>query len=154
MAKERFYEATDKLINAFIKGKIKHTSCCSCAVGTLCDNKGDWSFTETMCTENGVYNKEVKLKSIIFIKTNTKYSVKEIFEIERNFEGRAKPLIGRIGRELEIKESCNPYLRTLNKETDPDGFKGLCNVFDYLISLEDWSEDENKVNLIEMCEQD
>lgn len=124
MNKQRFYSATDKLVNAFIMGKVNHADICSCAVGTLCNGMGTW------WSEN-----------IDFIANqNLGYGITEIFEVERNFEGRELSVFG----QRYIPKA------TINRYSDPDGFIGLCNVFDYLVSIEDWSEEESQINLVAM----
>lgn len=136
MATQRFYNATDKLVNAFIMGTIIHGSGCSCAVGTLCNGESLWfSYWRTSTPL-------LREKSTEIIAT-TNYTPIEIFEIERLFEGREKSLIDGEGKH----SGCN-----YGYSNDRDGFKGLCNVFDYMVSIEDWNEEEKGANIFHLLE--
>lgn len=131
----RFTNAVDKLMSAFIMGTLKHGGACSCAVGNLCDGDRIW---------RDFYNHESGKRKI----AKTGYSLMEIYEIEKSFEVRSCNLLD-ADKDIFIKKTfIMPFLNSLN---DFDGFKGLCNVFDYMTSIEDWSEQEGRVNLIELC---
>lgn len=131
MPQQRFYNAADKLMNAFLMDKLKHSDACACAVGTLCGGDEKWATFESI---TGWDHR---------IRYADGYSRKETFIIEKIFEGRSETLI--------TEWMSNPA--SLNMDNDTDGFIGLSRVFDYLVSIEDWSEEENKVNLIQMCLQ-
>lgn len=138
MALQRFYNATDKLVNAFIMGAIRHGSCASCAVGNLCNGNGDWIlYTEKM--NYGRYF-ESATKAI----NETGYSPIEIHKVEQAFEDREYSFIDEPD---EDKNECR-----YNRINDADAFKGLCNVFDYMVSIEDWSEEEKGANIFELLE--
>lgn len=137
MALQRFYNATDKLVNAFIMGTIKHMEPCACAVGTLCGGS-DW--TDYHMSNYGIFDKDAAIKQI----QTTGYLPREIYKVEAAFEGRDTSMLN-----LSNGNGCN----TLGKCNDPDGFKGLCNVFDYLVTLEDWKEEEKGANIFELLEQ-
>lgn len=129
---KRFYDACGKLVNSFIMDKISHGNSCECAVGTLCNANPAWKYLSYKGSIIGINQIEP-----------TGYSAIEIFEIEKHFEERITSAYhqGHWGQAL------------LDKNNDADCFKGLCNVFDYLVSIEDFSDEESKVNLIEMCLQ-
>lgn len=115
-------------------GKISHYNCARCAVGTLVGTD-DW------ISVHGGMGELSKGEAVKLILTKTKYSIIEIYNVEKEFEGRERSLLmGNGGKSMDIT-------------TDRDGFKGLCNVFDYLVSIEDWKEEESKINLVEMCLQ-
>lgn len=136
MALDRFYNATEKLVSAFIMGTIKHGKECSCAIGSLC---GTDSWTDFHMDRN-FFKTKLLFKSV-------GYSSKEIYFIEQSFEERDNSIL-----QWKLNTTISIDMR-LNNDNDPDGFKGLCNVFDYMVSIEDWSSDEKQVNLIEMCLQ-
>jgi len=116
MPQPRFYNATEKLINAFLMGTITHGAPCSCAVGTMCGNSYEWMDARF------VQDNYIKAMGII---SKIKYSAVEIFEIEKNFEWRDKSAL-----------NSGWGSHALNNHNDPDGFIGLCRVFDYLASIE------------------
>jgi hypothetical protein len=124
---ERLYAATDKLIHAFFTDNLVHLDCKKCAVGNMCSGNKDWVFI----VRSAPFYKldDSSNRSILTLSGN--YSISELVEIEKVFE--------------------NDFM---NKFTiiDLDGFEGLCRVFDTLISFENWSEEEKKVNLFEMIE--
>ena len=132
MALKRFYSAVDKLMNAFLIGKVTHGDMCSCAVGTLCGGDDSWHHLRFCGSKIGIDKTD-----------KTGYSPVEIFEIEKYFECR----------DISAYQNGGWGEALLNNENDVDGFKGLCNVFDYLTSIEDWSDEEQQVNLVEMCLQ-
>lgn len=134
MAQKRFHSAVEKLMNAFIMGKIKHGSCCNCAVGNLCDNDNGWIGTITSNSSFG--------GSGVLTINRTGYSIREIAFIEMNFEGRP-------GTMDAFPLDRDNKLDAIN---DPDGFKGLCAVFDYLVSIEDFQEEEKGTDIFELLE--
>lgn len=146
---ERYQKATDKLVNAFILEKIHHGNSCSCAVGNLCEGSYQWVhyagafltiYNNSLLDSSHFIEESKKRAAKCFIEKATGYSPVEIFRVEALFEGRRTSI-------LEKERS----FASLNYNNDPDGFKGLCKVFDYLHTLEDWTEEEEKVNLIELC---
>lgn len=136
MALQRFYSATDKLVNAFIMGKISHGRACECAVGNLCNGNSRWLYYTEKKSD---FFKDAK-KAI----DKTGYSPVEIHNIEKEFEARFYSFIE------EPDEDKNNGL--YNSNNDPDGFKGLCNVFDYMVTIEDWSEEEKGANIFQLLE--
>lgn len=144
MATQRFYSAVDKLMNAFIMGALKHDYSCSCAAGSLCNGNQNWAdYHLSMLYCNTSVTNIARATALIH---NTGYNPREIYRIEAEFEGRDISLIENGTAAQKDKSSINDY-------NDKDGFKGLCKVFDYLTSIEDWSEEESKINLVEMCLQ-
>jgi hypothetical protein len=135
--KQRFYDATDKLIGAFIMGTIFHDGCRVCAVGTLCDGSSLWTRYHDYSLDDKIA-KDIAEQKI----RQTGYSPIEIYLIEQCFEERNMTLLEAMNRDTELN---------LDDRNDPDGFKGLCNVFDYLHSIESWTEEESQINLVEMC---
>ena len=125
--KEQFDNSIKVLVKAYLKGTLKHTHPCACAVGNLiagCNNykmvaENNGLYWET---EEGQYvyinwmderwNDYTQIPQIIA----TSYTIQEIVRIEKAFE--------------EIDD-----LRS-----DADGYKGLCAVFDVLIDIHKGSD--------------
>lgn len=136
MVQKRFYNATDKLISAFLTGKIIHSDCKQCAVGNLMHNSTGWVALVPVIKH--LYSENEHQLAMMNISDFTNYTVAEIFEVEKCFEGR----------ECSVLECNNES--TLNAENDVDGFYGLCSVFDYLAELEDWSEEQKGSDIFEL----
>lgn len=132
MYSNRFISATEKLVNAFLMDKLEHGNYCGCAVGSLCDGDGSWNYLRYAGSTTG-------LPAI----AKSGYSPMEIFEIEKNFEGRKR----------SAYDTHHWEGSSLNSIDDRDGFKGLCNVFDYLISLEDYEGCGEQIKLTELLQQ-
>jgi hypothetical protein len=124
--------AISKLFSAFIKGELRHTGACSCAVGNLCGQTPCWN-------RFGTPNSPVEEARARRIIEPTRYDVIEIYEIEKSFEDRANSLL----------EFFNDAL--LNTYNDPDGFKGLSNVFDTLYELDKEYFEREQPNIVEMA---
>lgn len=140
MPQKRFFKATDKLINAFITGNLEHGLSCSCAVGSLCDNRKEWYYYKY------AIDHRISTKNIAHTIAISGYSAEELWQIEKFFEGRSSSTLN-----YRLKNSLKEDPGRFDYKTDPDGFKGLCEVFDYMVSIEDFSEEESKVDLIAMC---
>lgn len=136
MPQERFYKATDKLMNAFLMGALKHGRSCECAVGQLVNGYSDWAHFHSSIESRRIEAIECLLMS--------PYPISQTFEIEKQFEGK---------KTSHFHDAYSGMSISLNRNNDWDGFIGLSRVFDYLVSIEDWKEEESKVNLIEMCLQ-
>jgi hypothetical protein len=135
----RFYES--------IRDKLAHGCICECAIGNLIQNKG--------VKRQQIYNNPISWFDVVHVlpvhhdtykhlKNEVEkqllllpYTTKEVILIEESFEGR------------KYKYGTTP--ECLNVINDPDGFKGLTNTIETLYQLEDWKEEESKVNLVEMC---
>lgn len=144
MAQQRFYNATERLLNSFIMGTLKHGGVQigdsslggdveACAV---CIITGSWLWTHFFCMDT-----ERKNIALMVIEKSG-YSVEEIFEIERVFEMR------KVSGLVDPEQPCS----IMKDGEDDDSFKGLCNVFDYLTEIEDCKEEENGADIFELLE--
>lgn len=127
---KRYYKSLDILIEAFLKSKLKHNNICACAVGNMVqfhtnENISDSDDDEwySLLRNFNTTNHNIGKKQL----ASLPYTISEIIKIEKAFED-------------VLYEYC-----------DRDGFHGLCNVSETLYQLEDWKEEESKVNIIEMC---
>lgn len=124
--KHRIEETIDVLISAFFKNKLRHGDACECAVGNLIRSK---SLTERdpyewyLVLHDEVYSLFMRSQGRRELKL-LPYRINEIRKIERSFED--------------------------HRYHDPDGFLGLCNLFDVLANDidRDYFDQRGKVSLI------
>ena len=74
---ERFKNAYDRLVKAYITNGLMANDCTACAVGNMCDDKG-WF--------RAVLDFREKVEVIRTINNNTGYSIEELSQIEYTFE--------------------------------------------------------------------
>jgi hypothetical protein len=133
---KRYYQSLDILIGAFFRGTLEHASACGCAVGNMVQYHTGKDF-DISANHNwyGVISGRYPNPDGAMQLAHLPYKVFEVSKIERSFE--------RITRDGTSFLEC--------KSKDKDGFIGLCDVAETLYQLEDWKEEESKVNIIQMC---
>ncbi len=114
---KRFMDAITKLYNAFHSGELYALDDCYCAVGNLCNNKGDWS--DVLRGQRNLLG-EAQIK-------NTGYSISEISDIESIF------MYGCTKKEKYYTSTQYTFEDERSKETQ---FIGLCAVIEYLCELD------------------
>lgn len=152
MKHERFYTATDRLMHAFMTETLLHGSCSKCAIGSICGTI-DWTAYHTFFRTGNIQfatgRRAIKA---------TGYKPVEIYQIEAAYEDRQYTLLTKKGNveEIVFTYDQNGQLASLRdmrmRNEDPDSFLGLCRAFDVMVDLEDWTEEENKVDLIGMLQ--
>ncbi len=108
---KRFENAVSKLYNSFHENRLEGEICTACAVGNICDGRGDW-FAFRLLKNNGkqsYYNMEIANEIV----SKSGYTSKELLKVEDLFL-----------KAVEKRE---------NKETQ---FQGLCAVVEYLAELD------------------
>ena len=143
--KNRFETAINKLVKAFFDGTLAKGDCTKCAVGNICDNKGDWSKV-FMTTGYGsdvnpeLYINNVLIKSVlgIYLVLNPKdtidktgYSWEELALVESAFESNTKI-------------HATKYYKHTEKELMQDQYNGLMAVVDVLCEIEGIEATETK----------
>ena len=158
MKHERFYEATDRLVRAFITDDLVHGECARCAVGNMFAQWAGWARPVLQSLPIPVYyaNPQVpdQTDAIINLMSGG-YSAKELKRIEELFEFRdeRQPKLNEYGDTPLGNYMANKYMDK-RLEEDEDGFKGLCRVFDELVRLEDWRGEEQEINLVKMLQHE
>ncbi len=113
--KEQFDNSIKVLVKAYLEGTLEHGVPCACAVGNLIgEGKRAWYDIVSRIKLNFDLPSATHDEGISEIKS-TGYKVKEIVRIEKAFERVTQ---------------------------DPDGYKGLCAVFDVLVKIHQGSDKE------------
>lgn len=107
----RFDNAVSKLYKAFHDGSLDAMDCKMCAVGNMCDNKGEWDYLGVFYSRD---KRESMFQEANILISKTGYSVEELIKIESLFI-----------------DACD-----LDKGTKDQQFKGLCAVVEYLCELD------------------
>lgn len=146
MENNRYTNAIDNLVSAFIKGKLTHGNECSCAVGNMCNGNREWYNRVIPMYILNEEPEEIKEKREGF--TAAGYNAYEIVAIENAFEGRHFS-------EILYDEYKTPYRYTYftsaeddSHASDADGFKGLQHAAEVLYQLD--ADKQETVNLYEL----
>lgn len=133
MKNQRYYDSINILMEAYLKGTLKHGDPCNCGIGSLLQGYG--ATIEEI--ENSCWMTKLSLENeMAQVLKKLPYSKAEIKTIEASFEERNLRGCG---------------LKTVDRFNDPDGFNGLVNLQQTLYAMEDWTGCEvNKERLIEI----
>ena len=130
--RDRFDRSTDALVRAFLRGELRHGRPCACAVGTLVADANNFTHDDRSWRDNaGDLHAALWWSVVLHSRGSTftpdfqgieqlrrvPYSIEEISRVESAFEGR--------------------HLEVLHEFDDPDSFKGLSDVLDLLMEMDE-----------------